>query len=506
MRRVAVIGAGPAGLVSAKSALEYGLDPVILERSGSLGGVWNDEGGRRWRSMHANISRFSSPLIFSDFPWPDSAPLFPHWTDISAYLRAYATSFDLLKRLRLNCTVSHVRRAGEKWEVTTREADGASSSEIFDFVIVATGPQAVPAIPDFSGLDCFSGGVLHSSQYRDRDAFLGKRVVVVGMSFSGTEIASDLAGHAKSVTQVIRRPYWIVPKDVRTEDGASVPWDWLMQNRAMSMALGGAKGGRSGKDANYAANLFFNSVSAVQDIGSPLHIDEARYADPPYMALSIHYDQLVKEGAIVVRRSEIESFGKDAVYLCDGARIEADAVILGTGYQIGLPFLAAEMLTALDFREGDGFSPILLYKRTFHPQLRNMALIGQLQLSTFALSELQARWASLVFAGQMDLPPAEVMLQSIEQERCLREAAVRPQALYGDLVAAADAIAAEIGVMPPLDALRASDADLYQKLWNGPLLPFQYRLVGPGANPVWARMRILEAFEQMALIRAQSRS
>ena len=41
--RVAIIGAGPSGIVAAKNAIDAGLDVTVFEASGELGGQWNSE-------------------------------------------------------------------------------------------------------------------------------------------------------------------------------------------------------------------------------------------------------------------------------------------------------------------------------------------------------------------------------------------------------------------------------------------------------------------------------
>src|SRR5918993_2801692 len=106
--RVAVIGAGPSGLVAAKHALEAGFEPTLFEASGDLGGQW-DTGAPHsgvWPGMHTNTSR--AMTAFSDFPAPESHPLHPAAEQIHAYLRAYAGHFGVTPRIRFHTRVEHV--------------------------------------------------------------------------------------------------------------------------------------------------------------------------------------------------------------------------------------------------------------------------------------------------------------------------------------------------------------------------------------------------------------
>ena len=59
----------------------------------------------------------------------------------------------------------------------------------------------------------FRGARLHSSDYRNGDAFAGQRVLVVGAGNSGAEIALDLAERGARPTMAVRTPVNVVPRD-----------------------------------------------------------------------------------------------------------------------------------------------------------------------------------------------------------------------------------------------------------------------------------------------------
>src|SRR5215207_8684144 len=106
--RVAVIGAGPSGLVAAKHALEAGFEPTLFEASGDLGGQW-DTGAPHsgvWPGMHTNTSR--AMTAFSDFPAPESHPLHPAAEQIHSYLQAYARASGVVEHIRLRTRVEDV--------------------------------------------------------------------------------------------------------------------------------------------------------------------------------------------------------------------------------------------------------------------------------------------------------------------------------------------------------------------------------------------------------------
>lgn len=208
-RRVAAIGAGPSGLVAAKSLKEEGLEPVVLEQADALGGQWYGPSAHSgvWPGMRANTSKTLD--TFSDFPPAESLPMFPRVEELRDYLHAYAKAFDLNRFIRFNTPVRCTERDDDGWRVVTGDGGG----ERFDGVVVASGRFNRPHWPAIAGLETFAGEVVHSFHYRGRDAFRGKRVVVLGNGVSGTEIASDLAiDDAIRVTAAFRKPRYVIPR------------------------------------------------------------------------------------------------------------------------------------------------------------------------------------------------------------------------------------------------------------------------------------------------------
>lgn len=80
-KRVCVIGAGVAGLVTAKVLAEDGFDVVVFEKEPEIGGVWTVS--RTYPGLRANNSR--DTYAFSDHPYPDSAAVWPGAPGSSAW-------------------------------------------------------------------------------------------------------------------------------------------------------------------------------------------------------------------------------------------------------------------------------------------------------------------------------------------------------------------------------------------------------------------------------------
>jgi hypothetical protein len=114
-KRVAILGSGPGGIVSAKYALEHGLKPVVFEKKSGPGGLWSSNTAI-WDGMHTNVSKYS--VMFGDFPWPKDSNVIPSAADVYNYLLNYIRHFKLEKYFRLNSHVTSVRQLpNKKWEV-----------------------------------------------------------------------------------------------------------------------------------------------------------------------------------------------------------------------------------------------------------------------------------------------------------------------------------------------------------------------------------------------------
>src|SRR3954452_13847205 len=103
--RIAVIGAGPSGLVAAKHAIEAGFEVTVFEAGDALGGQWDTAAAHSgvWPGMRTNTSR--AMTAFSDFPAPAEHPLHPAAEQIKAYLEAYARAFGVAAGVRLDSRV-----------------------------------------------------------------------------------------------------------------------------------------------------------------------------------------------------------------------------------------------------------------------------------------------------------------------------------------------------------------------------------------------------------------
>lgn len=470
--KVIIIGGGVSGIVSAKYALAAGIEPIILEKTSAIGGLWSSgsEGGM-WSSMKTNLSK--NTCTFSDFPWDEIAEDFPNQKEVAEYLNKYVKHFNLHEFIRLNVLVTKVYEDQGNWKVEYI-IDHEKFEEVANFIIVASGIFSAPDIPNIPGIETFKDNILHSSLYKTPGQLSGKKVLVVGNSFSGTEIATELAFNGAKVTHLINRPYWVIPRYLKhtCQNGEEefLPLDLVFYQRASRYNTPTS----NIDELNINKHKYFSTLSNQSIINKLLEI--APQPTPPFVAISDGYLKAIEDHSINIRKAEIASIDYNKVNFSGQEPEEFDNIIFCTGYKCGIPFLDEATLSKLNFNREEKLQPLLLYKCTFSPYIQNIAFIGMYRGPFFAVMELQAMWAAKVFSNQVDLPSQEAMKEGVNEERIIRESVPRPQFPHGDYIGLADGIAKEIEILPDFSQLSKEKPNLYKTIWEGPFLPSHYKL------------------------------
>ncbi|MBI0538737.1 dimethylaniline monooxygenase [Roseomonas sp. KE2513] len=459
-REVAVIGAGPAGLAAGAWLARQGFAPVLFEAAEDLGGQWNAASPMSgvWPGMRTNTSRVLT--AFADLDHLPGTPVFPAQEEVLEYLRRYAAQAGLLPRIRFGTSVEHLARApgGRGWALRSRRGR-EERAEVFERVVVATGRYNAPLLPAIPGLGSFAGdgGVLHSFDYAGPAGYRDRSVVVAGCSISALEIASELALFgARRVTLTQRRQRYVLQKLT-----AGVPTDHVAFTRFGALA-GTVMPPAAAAEA--LRNLVLSSAGNPEQVGAPPPDADIFAAG---LTQSQHFLCLVAEGRIRIRPWISDVAGRELRF-ADGSSETADALLLGTGYGLSLPFLAPEIAQALGLDD----QHIDLHDHTFHPELEGLAFLGLFDQvgPFFPVLELQARWLAYTWSGSVAAPVAAAMAAGLAACRARRDG---PQAV--PMHAMALLFARNAGVEPEPDRW----PELRRALLFGPLSPASFRLVGP---------------------------
>ena len=477
-KRVAIIGAGPGGIVAAKYASESGLTPVVFDRKESPGGLWR-EGTAIWDGMHTNVSRYS--VMFSDFPWPENSNVIPSAKEVYDYLMRYIRHFELEKYFKLNTFVESVKYLpNKKWQVTwTNNLTKERITEIFDYCICSTGVHCKSVIPKIENSENFKGVIMHSAKYKSQDERLkGKKVIIVGNSYSGVEIASHLVGFAKTVVNVFNRPYLVFPRLLKFESKNKneknvfhiLPIDMLF-GRELTFTTGTKEEERAAKIQLYS-KLCPHQTN--KKLAHPAMYYELNNDEPIREAVTDNYYPYVRQGKIIPRKTQIKRYEKDGVVYEDGTYEKADAVIYCTGYRLCLDYFDEHVLRTLKYDPNNDRCAISLYKFTVHPDLENLALIGKYNGLFYAGFELQAKWAIKVFTGEKPLPPREVMFQDMHKDEINFLKMKNNQYQHGVYNELIDTLAVESDSLPDFSLAAKTDPKIFEMLWKNGTIPSHF--------------------------------
>ncbi|XP_050942447.1 flavin-containing monooxygenase FMO GS-OX-like 3 isoform X1 [Cucumis melo] len=392
-RRVAVIGAGGAGLISARELSREGHQVVVFERNNQIGGVWvyspeieSDPLGldpnrtrihsSLYKSLRTNIPR--ELMGVRDFPFvpregEDRDPRrFPSHKEVLKYLEDFANEFGICKlvRFRTEVVFAGMEKLGE-WRVEFRCENGDVDYDIFDAVVVCVGNFSQPRIAEIPGIEGWPGEQVHSHNYRDPEPFRGKVVVLIGYASSGGDISQELIGVAKEIH--------IACRSAKTE-----PLD----------------------EESIISNVSFHPM-----------IESVR-----------------KDGTVVFQ---------------DGCIVSADVILHCTGYKYNFPFLETNgTVTVDDNRVGP------LFKHVFPPALApGLSFVGlPFKVVPFVISQLQSNWIAGVLSNRIALPSKEEMLADVkafyEELEALGKPKHRTHKLGGYMPAYCNWLAATCGCPP----------------------------------------------------------
>ncbi|GMH39574.1 hypothetical protein BSKO_07472 [Bryopsis sp. KO-2023] len=422
-KSVCVIGGGLAGVVAAKALVSREFSVTLFEQKDKLGGLWVDtyydakpQTGKDW-------------YAYVEKPFGEDVPIFPTAGDVVDYVHEFASEHGLLPSCKLGHKVEKVSRKNEAspWDVSYRNPEGEASKAEFDFVVVCTGMLNLPYIPPLPGKEGFQGEIMHSSEWKSPEQFEGKKVVVIGGGKSATDAVNGAVGPASAVHQVSRRQHWHLPLYVFKV----IPFEILPLVRAVSWIqpsyhLPSTTAERMLKwifapliwlffrlmemdlRAQYGFPKYLNPTSKVEvDLGG-LNVQAA----------SPEYIEAVRSKKVEVHLTTLESFEENAVVLKDGTKLEADLVVMATGYTHDFPVLNEAFKDKLDYE----FDGLWLYRQMVHPDIPSLAFVGSnvsshMSLPTFSI---QAAWVAKMFSGGMQVPSPASMWKEVENMKAIR--------------------------------------------------------------------------------------
>ncbi|SFM57638.1 flavin-containing monooxygenase [Marinobacter zhejiangensis] len=422
-KKIAVVGAGFAGLSTGKLLYELGYEVTIFEKDSEVGGVWTSS--RRYPGL--GTQNPGSTYALSEHPMPKSYPEWPTGSQMQKYFESYVNKFGFRELISLNTEVVSADYVTESksWSLKTKSSPGGHTREsVFDFLVVCNGIFSKPKIPEFEGSSAWKdrgGKLIHTSELNDLSDVKGKRVVVVGYGKSSCDAANSIAEVAESTDVVARKIIWKVPKKI----GGVLNFKHLFLTRFGEglfpyIELKGFDKIIHGP-AKPIRNFLLNSVGWI--ISKQLKLKECGlYPYGPIetiarTSISLATDgffKKVKGGKIKVHRdTKIDRFSDEYIYLENGTRLKADVVVAGTGFHQEISFFDDDMMKKLTKENGD----FNLYKQVIPVGVPGLAFVGYNSSFFSQLScETAAMFVSEYLRGGVDLPN-EAQQQEYVDER-----------------------------------------------------------------------------------------
>jgi dimethylaniline monooxygenase (N-oxide forming) len=413
--KIGIIGAGFAGLSSAKVLKAFGHQVTVFEKEADVGGVWS--ASRRYPGLTTQNVR--DTYYLSDFPYPKDYPEWPSGEQVQRYLASYAKHFSLDSIVNLNTKVDMAEQNEKtgQWEVkATNSKTGATDNHKFDYLIVANGIFSEPMIPRYEGDEEFKkagGRIIHTSQMTNLADANGKHLVVVGYGKSSCDVANSTCNNTASSTIVVRNLIWKVPRMLfnvlnykfllltRLGEGLFK----YIELRGVEKFLHGI-----GKPIR---NSMLGQVQWV--VTKQCKLKELDLVPPrPFETIARSTVSLTTQGfyenvaagkikvkkETEIKKLEVRPNGKFAV-LSTGESIPADLIVCGTGWNQNVPFLSPDYSKKFLDSRGN----FRLYRSMLPVGVPGIAFNGYNSSFFSQLNcEIGALWIADLIGGKLKLP------------------------------------------------------------------------------------------------------
>ena len=355
---VLIVGAGFGGLGMAIALARAGEhDVLLLEKGADVGGVWREN---TYPGAACDVP--SHLYSFSFEPNPRWSRTYSPQAEILAYLRHCADKYAVREKIRFGCEVGGAvfDEATSLWHVEWHDAQGRAQAGHARVLVSAVGLLSRPAIPRLPGLETFRGPVFHSAQWRHDVPLKDKRVAVIGTGASAIQFVPQVAREAARLTVFQRTPAWILPRPDRSytdrERRRFARWPWLMAaHRALIYAA---------HDSRAVGFTRLRWMMAIVGGLPARRLLKKQVPDPTLrerltprypvgckrILISNDWLPTLSRPNVELVADAIEAVTPAGVRVAGGREIEADALVLGTG------FAASEFLAPMTIRGRGGRS------------------------------------------------------------------------------------------------------------------------------------------------------
>ncbi|CAN1503236.1 TrkA Predicted flavoprotein involved in K+ transport [Burkholderiaceae bacterium] len=376
---IAIIGAGASGLCAAIQLGKLGIPYTIIEKNAEVGGTWYEN---RYPGCAVDTPNHFYQFSFEpNNNWPN---YFSQRDAIQAYLEHCADKYEVRQHIRFNTEVSSVvfDEATQTWTIqatqqattqttirvseqkttqTTRHPNDSTNQVEHlhaNAVICAVGQLNRPAIPKLPGLEQYQGRVIHTAQWPDQIDLKGKKVALIGTGASAVQVGPAIAAQVESLAVLQRSGSWVVRRPnidgVVSEDTKWVlnnvpfyaPWyrfqlfwafgDGLFEALKIDPTWQGGSESISAFNARLRESMMKHIRREL--VGRDDLLKKVVPDFPPFgkrVLGDAGWYSMLKRDNVRLETGAIKQVHAKAVELEDGTLLEADILVMATGFQAG---------------------------------------------------------------------------------------------------------------------------------------------------------------------------
>lgn len=349
--RVAIIGAGLAGVAMGVQLAKLGIPFTIYERRAEVGGVWSIN---TYPDVRVDTLSCTYEFAFEKkYPWTE---YFAPQSDVRAYVEHVAHKHGVYGHIQFGADVQEARfdEATHRWTLSVC-SEGSVTAVEANVVVAASGVFSNKRDLSVAGLSEFTGQVVHTTEWSEDIEYAGKKVAIIGNGSTGVQLLSKIAEKAESVTVYQRTPQWITP---RANYGTPIAeelqwliqkmpfyWNWNKYVAGLStidlrdvlmpdadwIAQGGQVSERNDLLREMLTKYISKQVGGRQDLIDKLVPDYPPMTRRPVVDNN-WYASLTRENVELVT-APIDRMTDAAIVTTGGEAREADLVIAAVGFQ-----------------------------------------------------------------------------------------------------------------------------------------------------------------------------
>ncbi|KAH0340280.1 flavin-containing monooxygenase, partial [Aureobasidium melanogenum] len=336
-----IAGGGMAGLCAAGRLHALRIPYLVVERNASVGDNWT----KRYDSMHLHLSNSYSEMpfqrVYLDKPYNLSS------RDLADGMQKYVDMHNI--QIWLSSSVDQARwdENTKSWTVTVSKQGQLCKFRAKHLVMAIGGGLDVPRLPkEYANRDEYQGTVLHSIDWKNADAFTGKKGVIIGSANSAFDIAKNMVdSNMSEITMVQRSTTHVISTKVfyplidplynpETDVGLS---DRLMLTPPYAVGRLAIMAGATALQSQDPDHYSYLQAAGFKYHQSPDLLADALERFGGHVLDHGTVSSVFNSGKFKVKSGILPvSFTRTGLRFQDGSEVDADVIVLATGFRSNL--------------------------------------------------------------------------------------------------------------------------------------------------------------------------